>query len=294
MRNVQPERQPDFFKNSYESSIMDKDYPYELHPCWASEREGLWERIHVPVAAGCNVQCGFCENSRDGCNALQPAYSNRVISVAEAVEIITRELGSRSNLGIVAVSGPGEPLLNGRALEVFKQIRRTRKDIEFCLSTNGTLLAECSKKLAKLGTRTITVSMSTSLPETAAKIYDWAVLDGKRLEGLKMARAIIERQLQGIDAAVDEGMLIKVNTVLIPGVNDRDVCTLAESLSDHDVSLQNIIPLIPLGRMKTRRAPTHAEVEAARLQASDWLPQFSNCKLCRSDVVGIPGCDTPI
>ncbi len=291
---MQPERLLDFFKNSYESSIMDKDYPYDLHPCWASDREGLWERIHVPVAAGCNVQCGFCENAIGGCNTLQPAYSTRVISVAKAVEIIERELRSRPNLRIVAVSGPGEPLLNGRALEVFEQIRRTRDDIEFCLSTNGTLLSECSKRLANLGTTTITVSISASIPETAARIYDWAVLGGKRLKDLEMARAIIERQFRGIDAAVDEGMLIKVNTVLIPGINDKDISILAESLSDHDVSLQNIIPLVPLGRMKTRRAPTHKEIEAARLQASEWLPQFSHCKLCRSDVVGIPGCDTPI
>jgi nitrogen fixation protein NifB len=246
------------------------------------------------VAAGCNLRCGFCENFSSSCHTSQPAYANRIISVSEAVEIIERELGTRPNLKIVAVSGPGEPLLNAKALEVFERIGQGHEDVEFCLSTNGTLLDEYSKKLADLKTKTVTVSMSTHRPETANRIYEWAVFDGERLDGPPMASRIVERQLRGIDAAVAEGIKVKVNSIFIPGINNQDLVPLAECLSDHGVSIQNIIPLIPLGRMSERRAPTESEIQGVRHSAAEWLPQFLHCKQCRSDVVGVPGHDTPI
>ncbi|TFF67447.1 radical SAM protein [Candidatus Thorarchaeota archaeon] len=294
MRSEPLERQPDFFKNSYESTIMDKSYPNDCHPCWADSREGLWERIHLPVAAGCNVRCGFCETFSSSCHTSQPAYSDRVISVSEAMSIVELELKKRPNLRIIAVSGPGEPLLNGRALEVFERIRERHEDFEFCLSTNGTLLEGCSRQLADLGTKTVTVSVSTHRPETAAMIYEWGRFNGMRLQGLEMGRTIVTRQLRGIDAVVDAGIMVKVNSVLIPGINDNDIRPLARRLSEHGVSLHNIIPLIPLGRMKDRRAPTQGELETLRSRAAEYLPQFTHCKQCRSDVVGIPGEDTPI
>ncbi|MCK4242990.1 MAG: nitrogenase molybdenum-iron cofactor biosynthesis protein, partial [Dehalococcoidia bacterium] len=56
--------------------------------------------------------------------------------------------------------------------------------------------------------------------------------------------------------AVDRGFSAKVNTVLIPGVNDKQMPQLARRVREAGAGVLNIMPLIPCGKMKELRAPT--------------------------------------
>jgi nitrogen fixation protein NifB len=79
-----------------------------------------------------------------------------------------------------------------------------------------------------------------------------------------------------------------VNTVLIPGVNDRHVGALARRLKELGVPLMNLIPLIPGGKMRDHRAPTCDELRIARDECEQMLPQFRLCEQCRADVIRFP------
>ncbi|MHA1615065.1 MAG: nitrogenase molybdenum-iron cofactor biosynthesis protein, partial [Candidatus Thorarchaeota archaeon] len=66
---------------------------------------------------------------------------------------------------------------------------------------------------------------------------------------------------------------------------------LSKQIVDSGASLHNIVPLILCGNNQKLRPPTKEELYMARQIASKNIAQFTHCKQCRSDVVGIPGSD---
>lgn len=262
----------------------------EHHPCWTNSRLHLYERIHLPVAPYCNIKCAFCDrNTGASCHLPKPGRSTCVMSVDEALEITERELAKRSKLRIVAIAGPGEPLANLSTIELIRRLQPRVNELSFCLSTNGVLLKEYASQLANLHVSTVTVSMSTHEPKTAAKLIEWAMIDGKKITGISMGREIIQRQLSGITHAVQHGIHVKVNTILIPRLNGNEIQGLARTIADAGAELQNIVPLVPNSLMATEKPPSSKELAAARQIASSHMRQFMHCAQCRSDVVGIPG-----
>jgi nitrogen fixation protein NifB len=99
---------------------------------------------------------------------------------------------------------------------------------------------------------------------------------------------LIAAQLRGIRAALAAGLALRVNTVLIPGVNDRHVRELARLLREAGVRLMNLMPLIPGGRMSGLRAPTAEELRQARLDCGQVIRQFWACEQCSADVARFP------
>jgi nitrogen fixation protein NifB len=160
------------------------------------------------------------------------------------------------------------------------------------LSTNGTLLVENVNDIVKIGFETVTVTVSTVNPETAAVIYEWAEIDGFVMSGISMGEEIIRRQLEGISRAAECGIHIKCNTILIPSLNATEIEDISKHLSQAGASIQNIVPLVPYAKMSHLRGPTELEIALARQVASEYCKQFTHCRQCRSDVVGIPGHDT--
>lgn len=201
------------------------------------------------------------------------------------------EVKKNQRLKIVAISGPGEPLANPETFETIELIRSEFNDIAFCLSTNGTMLEENVNWLRKRKVDTITVSMSTTHVNAASKIYEWARIGGDTLQGEEMSSRIVDSQLRGISKASKAGMHVKVNSILIPGINMQDIVPLARQIANAGATLQNIIPLVPCDSLSSLRAPTSKELSDIRREASVFMKQFTHCKQCRSDVVGIPGYD---
>jgi len=212
----------------------------------------------------------------------------------EAVQRAVLEMDSRPNLHIVAVAGPGDALASPTTFEVFERVKHLRPHVEFCLSTNGFLLSEMASRLVCLGVKTVTVSMSAALSSTADLIYEWALLDGIRTLAPRLGKKVVPLQLQGIRDASALGIHVRVNSVLIPGVNDSEISVLSRAVAEAGAKLQNIIPLVPNANMSSRRPPTSMELAQARTNAMVHINQFQNCKQCRSDVVGIPGMDVPL
>jgi nitrogen fixation protein NifB len=209
----------------------------------------------------------------------------------EAIQRVEKEFSIHSKLRIVAVSGPGEPLANNETFATLQGIFERHPEVNFCLSTNGTLLRESLDAICEINVSTISVSMSTQNYDIAAQLYEWADIKGRILRGRKMGKEIITRQFSGIRAAAEAGICVKVNTVLIPEVNGNDMSPLSNQISDAGAQLQNIIPLVACGNAINLRTPSGTELALARKTASRNIKQFLHCMQCRSDVIGIPGND---
>jgi nitrogen fixation protein NifB len=112
---------------------------------------------------------------------------------------------------------------------------------------------------------------------------------GKTYRGEEGAKILVENQFKGVEAAAKAGMIVKVNTVLVPEINAGEIEKIAKLAAEKGAILMNIIPMIPLYKFANLRAPECSDLEQARAIAEKYLPQFRLCKQCRADACGVPG-----
>ncbi len=260
----------------------------EDHPCFSDGAHDRVGRIHLPVAPRCNIQCNFCEH-RMCTDIKHPGWAARLLSVAEAVELVRSIICSRATEDfVVGVAGPGDPLANEMTFEALELIHRQYPGILKCISTNGLLLEDMLPQVLEVGIRALTVTVNAPDSSVGKDIYSWVKYEGTIYRGEEAATLLITKQFNGIRNALDAGLSVKVNTVLIPGVNDQHMVKLALQLREAGVRLMNIMSLIPSGKMKDLRAPTCDELRKARRACEQIIPQFYRCEHCRADVVYLP------
>ncbi|WP_407929483.1 radical SAM protein [Heliomicrobium gestii] len=258
------------------------------HPCFNGEAHFKFGRIHLPVSPACNIQCGYC---RRGYNKWEqrPGVSRGVLTPQEALQTLERALALCPEITVAGIAGPGDTLATDHALETFRLIHQKYPQIINCLSTNGLRLAEKAEQVAEAGVLTITVTVNAVDPAIGAQIYEEVPVAGKRQQGEGAAAHLINAQLAGIEAAARLGLTVKVNSVLIPGINDGQIGEVAKAAAEAGASNFNIIPLIPQQAFLHHRAPDCQELQAAREAAEQHLPVFRHCHQCRADACGIPG-----
>lgn len=265
------------------------------HPCFGGDHAKAG-RIHLPVAPGCNIKCGFCERRFDCANESRPGVTSRVLTPEQAVDrvgLVKRHMEAKggAKLKVVGIAGPGDPLANPKTFETFSLVREAFPDMTLCLSTNGLLLTEHLDKMVNLGVHSLTVTINALTAESGAKVYEWIKFHGERLDGELGAAVLLERQLEGVRHAAACGMLVKVNHVYIPGINDHETLDLAVKVRQLGATMMNIIPVIPLGIFKDVAPPSEATIEMVRNQAELILSQARHCKQCRADAAGVVGQD---
>lgn len=261
-----------------------------LHPCFSETAHSKYGRIHLPVAPKCNLGCNYCERLIGGpsYHSYRPAICTEIITPEQALEAVS-SLRDRGELKVVGVAGPGEPLYNEETFEALGLVHRRFEELILCTSTNGLLLPSRLADLLRVGVSTLTVTVNTTRVSTAEKLYDHAILGGERVSGREAAEAVVHSQLKGIRMATKSGLLVKANTILIPELNAHEVEEIAARCREAGACIQNITPLIPLGRMRSARRPSCDELREARRLAGDYLEQFTLCRQCRADSVGLPG-----
>jgi len=274
-------------------SCSGKNHQAAGHPCFGAHHKNN-ARIHLPVAPGCNISCGFCERRFDCANENRPGVTSRVLTPAQAldrVRVLLAHPEVGSNLKVVGIAGPGDPLANEKTFETLRLVKATYPHLQLCLSTNGLLLSERLETLREIGVGSITVTMNALTPQTGAKVYQWVNLGGTVVRGETGASALIDAQMTGIEAAARAGMLVKVNSVYIPGVNHHETLPLALVVKRLGADMMNILPLIAQGAFRDHRIPTDVEMAMIRDQAEQILPQARHCKQCRADAAGMLGQD---
>lgn len=270
------------------------------HPCFGGDHSKAG-RIHLPVAPGCNIKCGFCERRFDCANESRPGVTSRVLTPEQAVERVrlvkthmekqAQKTGGGPQLKVVGIAGPGDPLANPKTFETFSLVREAFPEMTLCLSTNGLLLKEKLPQIVAADVHSLTVTINALTPQTGAQVYEWINHNGQRFDGETAAAILLERQLCGLEAAAKAGLMIKVNHVYIPGVNDHETIDLAVEVRNLGADMMNIIPVIPVGKFAGWEMPSEATMEIVRNQAELILSQARHCKQCRADAAGVVGND---
>jgi cyclic pyranopterin phosphate synthase len=152
-----------------------------------------------------------------------------VLTDDEIAEIVL----AAASLGInkIRITG-GEPLTRPGIVELIKRISTTPGIEDIAMTTNGTLLPEMAQKLRDAGLRRVNISLDT--------------LDAVKFRAITRGGEISDT-LNGIDAAFEAGLTpIKINTVLLGGINDDEIYKLVELTRSCPVELR-FIELMPIG-----------------------------------------------
>jgi len=264
------------------------------HPCYSNDAHHKYARMHLPVAPACNIQCNYCNRKYDCSNESRPGVVSELLSPEQALLKAQAVAKAIPQLSVIGIAGPGDPLANPvRTFRTLELIREAMPDIKLCLSTNGLTLIEHIDDLLKYGVDHVTVTINTLDEVIGAQIYKWIYLDGKRYKGVEGARILIDRQIQGVIALAKAGILTKINSVLIPGINDDNLPNLSEELRRNDVFLHNIMPLISKPEHGThfgltgQREPLESELNQVRELAGLNVSQMKHCQQCRADAIGM-------
>ena len=260
----------------------------DKHPCFALGKKGQTGRIHLPISPTCNIECKFCDRKINDYEN-RPGVASTVIKPKEAIDVIRRSLEVCPDITVAGIAGPGDTLASDHALETFALIKKEFPDLIKCMSTNGLLLPEKADKIIETGIDSLTVTVNAVEPEIEAKLNSGIIYHGVHYTGVEAAEILIKNQLEGIKKVSSAGITIKVNTVLVPGINDEHIEEIAKTVSEAGASIYNIIPLIPQHELSNCRAPTCIEIDAARQKAEKYIDVFRHCQRCRADAVGVPG-----
>lgn len=186
-----------------------------------------------------------------------------------------------------------------KTFKTFKLLQKYAPDLKLCLSTNGLMLPEYIEEIKRYNVDHVTVTINTvdETGEIGSKIYPWINYEHKRIRGKEAAKILLEKQLEGIAKLVENGILVKANSVLIPGINDKDLPNVAKKLKELGVFLHNIMPIISEPEFGTKfgldgvpSATPQQQMEAQEACGMD-MKLMQHCRQCRADAVGLIGED---
>src|SRR2546427_379575 len=174
--------------------------------------------LRVSVTDRCNLRCGYCMPKQD--------YVGLRRKSILTLEEIARLVGIFTSLGVdkVRLTG-GEPLLR-HALPTLTAMLASNPGVrDLAMTTNGVLLAKHAASLKRAGLGRVTVSLDTMRPDRM-----------RELARTDRHADVVE----GIAAARAAGFLLKLNTVVIRGMNEDELVDLIEFARAHDAEVRFI------------------------------------------------------
>ena len=264
------------------------------HPCFSAKARHTTGRIHLPVAPKCNIQCNFCNRKYDCVNESRPGVTSNILSPEQAGIYLGSVLERVSNLAVVGIAGPGDPFANPEeTMRTLELVSEKYPEKILCLATNGLGLPEYVERIAKMNVSHVTITMNAVDPEIGAKIYSWVRYGAHIYHGVEAARLLLERQTLAIGLLKEHHITVKINTVIIPGINDEHAVEVAKYAAALGADIQNCIPLMHVEGTVfegTKTPDTHAMLEL-RQKTGVYIKQMAHCARCRADAVGLVGAD---
>ena len=181
--------------------------------------------LRLSVTDRCNLRCIYCIPE----TGVKKLRQEDLISTAEITEIV--RVAALCGITKVRVTG-GEPLLRSELVEICRQIAQTQGINELCITTNGILIPKFAKELKAAGVNRLNISLDSLNRETYMEV--------KRED-------LFDEALEGVRVAIETGFSsIKINAVLIGGVNDKDILDMLELTRKHMVNVR-FIEIMPIG-----------------------------------------------
>ncbi|WP_457564158.1 GTP 3',8-cyclase MoaA [Caminibacter sp.] len=174
--------------------------------------------IRVSVTSRCNFRCLYCMPN----TPFEWEPKENILSYEEMFEFL--RLAIDEGVKKIRITG-GEPLLRKDLDKFIKMLNDYKPSLDLALTTNGYYLKEYAKKLKDAGLKRVNISLDSLKPEVAAKIAQKDVL-GKVIEG--------------IEEALRVGLKVKLNTVVMRGINENEILDLLDYAKHRSVTIRFI------------------------------------------------------
>lgn len=182
--------------------------------------------MRISITDLCNMRCQYCMPEE----GVQKKNHQELLSFEEIVSIVKASVP----LGIekIRITG-GEPLVRNGIIKLVEQIKQVNGIKEIAMTTNGSLLKKMAKPLQKAGLSRFNISIDSLNPVRYKEITR-----GGNLSDV----------LEGIETVLELGMVpVKLNTVVIGGLNDNEVSDFAEMTMNKPIDVR-FIELMPVGQ----------------------------------------------
>lgn len=271
----------------------------EKHPCYSEEAHHFYARMHVAVAPACNIQCNYCNRKYDCANESRPGVVSELLTPAEAAHKVLVVAEKIPQMTVVGIAGPGDPLANPEhTFETFERIASEAPDLKLCLSSNGLALPEHIDRIKALNIDHVTLTINMIDPDIGAEIYPWVHYQRRRYRGREASELLHQRQMESLDLLKQADILVKVNSVMIPGINDQHLLDVNREMRSRGAFLHNIMPLISSPEhgtvfgLRGQRGPTTDELKELQDACGEGsVRMMRHCRQCRADAVGLLGED---
>jgi nitrogen fixation protein NifB len=135
------------------------------------------------------------------------------------------------------------------------------------------------------------VTVNAVNPQIGAGIYSWMRIGKRVMRAEQGAEILLDRQLAVIRGLKERDIIVKVNSIIIPGINEDHIEAIAEKMNTLGVDLFNCMPYYPnVGSdFEHLEEPSANTINAIRKAAGKHVKQMRHCTRCRSDAVGLLG-----
>lgn len=264
------------------------------HPCFNKDAKGEYGRVHLPIAPKCNISCNYCNRKYDCVNESRPGVSSSILSPEQAVAYLKEITGIMPNISVAGIAGPGDPFANAdETMKALRLVKEKLPDLILCLSTNGLELSSYIDELVELNVSHVTITVNSLDVEILTKIYSWVRFGKKVYRGKEAAEVLLTQQMKALQKLSETEIITKINTIVMPGINDDQVEPIAVKAKYLGVELMNCIPVYPVKDTPFEhiKEPDKEVMKEIRLQVANHLKPMTHCARCRADAAGLLGKD---
>lgn len=210
--------------------------------------------MRISVTENCNLWCHYCRPKSGSCTG------SEILSYAEILRLC--RIFIRLGIHKYKITG-GEPLVRPGILEFLEQIKNLPGISQVTLTTNGTLLGDSARQLAQTGIDGVNVSVDSLDSETYANIT---------------GKDCLNDVLKGIRAAKEEGLLVKINKVILPDEEMEDIWPFFEFMRESDIPVR-MIEKMPLGSCQYVEPKLTGDRILKELEQRGWHMKPVSCAL---------------
>ena len=187
--------------------------------------------LRISVTDRCNLRCTYCmpEKGMDFINNDELLTNEEILRISK----IMAEIGITK----IRLTG-GEPLVRNGIVDLVRKISQISGIHEVCMTTNGILLEGMIDDLKKAGLSRINISLDTM----KRGLYKEITRGGD-----------LNKVLKGIDLAIEHGLKVKLNTVIMRGINDDEIDDFVKLTMKKPVDIR-FIEIMPIGEGKGHEA----------------------------------------
>lgn len=204
------------------------------HPCFSPGVRKSVGRLHLPVAPRATARVRFDTG---------PVRAQEALTPLQALALLDSVLAEGTELGMVGITGPGDPMAVPEAtLETLRLVRNKYPDLPLCVTANGLGAAQHAEALADLGISHATVLVDAVDPKVVQMIYAWIRPGTRNLPLPEAAELLVAEQARAIEALADAGIPVKANTTVYRGCNENHVGNIARDVAEHGATIMAVVP----------------------------------------------------